>query len=640
MPPARSGASAWISVAFGAVALAGALAYSWWKQEEALKQKPQDIIIQTPAPIQYGAQPKPKPPPVDVDPVKPDPGVKTDGAFERARARVMRILDEGDFKGALVALEAEQLEFPGHKEEWKALRSEIETLLAAAFEERLASPAGKAALEELFRLIEDLDCESADRLGKFWADLALSEAEAAAKEGSFERASMLSSKALEYLQGPEKEAVRERAAGWLRLAAYSGLAPAARLSALGAADLAALEAAVTRCLYATPGEPLAQAMREFEACKVAPADLVAAVILRAAPWDSPAGDPVFEHTLPSGEKRQYAVSLPENYLPARVRPLAIWLTPGGSAESCAMTARSWRANLGGDLIVAVPLVNSKSGWGPNRLGEEQVPAMLKDLRKRFVYDEDFVWISGVSAGAHGVWFQACRYGDRYSAYVALAGAPYSPLYGIHWLDFGDNLNLAPARCLQGAKDTTFTPETARKFAARAKERGWFAEYLEFPDAGHEGAPVEESLKTYQWAVAQRRDPYPKKFHWSSDHLHTARCSWVEIAAFLEDAETVRLNYQDEFGQSTEKRDILKDAARVDVEVEGQEIRFTTVRAARLRVYWSDRVVDLAKPVTIRVNGKEAWKGVPQTSVRFMVEEARRTGRRDVVFGGMVEVEVK
>lgn len=643
MPPARSGASAWISVAFGAVALAGALAYSWWKQEEALKQKPQDIIIQTPAPIQYGAQPKPKPPPpVNVEPVKPDPGVKTDGAFERARARVTRILDDGQFADALTALEAEELEFPAKRAQWEALRQEISVLAEAAIDEAssIEDPEKRsAALASLAgRLPPDMERRLAGKPANGAEGLARARECAAA--GRFEMAAEYAAEAAGALPAVQADEARDLAAGWLRLAPYADLIPPARLTAIGAAELAVLEKAVAACLSAKPGKDLDDAMRQFEACKVAPADLVAAVLLRAAPWDSAAGDPVIEHALPSGEKRTYAVSLPEKYLPTRARPLAVWLTPGGSVEACAMGARSWRANLGDDLLVAVPLLDVKAGWGPNRLGEEQVPAMLRDLRRRYLFDPDRVWITGVSAGAHGAWFQMCRYGDRYSACVALAGAPYSPLYGIHWLDFGDNLNLASAKCLQGARDSTFTADVARKFAARAKERGWRAEYLEFADAGHEGAPYEESMKAYQWALEQRRDPYPKRFHWSTDHLHSARCSWVEIAAFPEDAETVRLNYQDEFGQSTEKRDILKDAARVDVEVEGQEIRFTTVRAARLRVYWSDRVVDVTKPVTIRVNGKEGWKGVPQTSVRFMVEEARRTGRRDVVFGGMVEVEVK
>jgi len=414
-----------------------------------------------------------------------------------------------------------------------------------------------------------------------------------------------------------------------------------RLAAIDIGALARVERLVETALG---GDAAAadDAVRQLEGLPEATPDLVAACILRGGtPLDAPTGETVCEHTLAGGEKRRYAVSVPETGLPTRPRALLLLLqASAGAPEGARGVARAWRAALGGDLIVAAPVPDHAAGWGPNALGESQIPAMLRDLRSRWLFDPDRVVVAGASAGAHGAWFQAMRHGDLFSSLVAISGTPVRDLYGIHWLDWAGNLSLFPSVALQGTKDPTFTLTSARAWAAHAKQMALPFELREFMQMGHEGAAPADQKAAFLWAIEQVREAFPRKLAWTADHADSARCAWIEMAAFPEDAASITVNFVDDYGKTVEKRRILKECARVTAAVEGQEVRVETAHVARLRVYWSRRLLDVARPATIAVNGREAWKGVPAVSVRFMLEEARRTGRRDRVFEGMVELPVK
>lgn len=55
-----------------------------------------------------------------------------------------------------------------------------------------------------------------------------------------------------------------------------------------------------------------------------------------------------------------------------------------------------------------------------------------------------------------------------------------------------------------------------------------------------------------------------------------------------------------------------DAASNTIEIE-------TINVLELRVFLSDALVDMDRPVTINVNGEEAWRKVPQRSLRHLLE---------------------
>ncbi|KAF0245112.1 MAG: hypothetical protein FD180_1889 [Planctomycetota bacterium] len=656
VPPARprSGPSAaWLSVGVGALVLAAALGYAWHveQENEAARAKAKDIIIHDRPPIHYGTG-------EDANSVPARPPVVArapDDQFKEARKAAEVLADQGEFAAALDGLNTLEARFPKRSSEIDPVRSEIEALVDAACEEaelraRKDPVKGVDALDELAGRVP---AATAAKLGALRDQLRstaardmaakrLTDADVFEREGKLEDAVMALLEAARGLAGDARDKALVRAARLVQRARYDGVVRPDRLASLGLAKLDAVERGVEAAIAAQDAKSFEEAMVKLAAIPEADAELVAAVILRGGtPVDAPTGERVYEHEVAGAGKRHYAVSIPDAGLPTRSRPLLLLLQPGASPPEIARgVARGWRQALGDEPIVAVGIPDDAAGWGPNRRGEDHVPAILADLRKRHLFDPDRVVLAGISAGAHGVWFQAMRYGDRYSALVGIAGTPYSPMYGNHWLDWIGNLRLAPGRALVGAKDDVFPIAYPRRFADIAKDKGCRVEVTEFAERTHEGASMEDQRQTLAWALQQKRATHPKKISWSTDNLANGRCAWIEIAAIAKEAGELTVNFVDDFGATVERRRISKDCAHVDAEDLGTRITVQTERVARLKIYWEGVPKDVQPAMTVVVNGQEAWKGLPEDrGARFMIEEVRRTGRRDRVVWGVLELEV-
>ncbi len=465
------------------------------------------------------------------------------------------------------------------------------------------------------------------------------EAERLAGEGKLLEAAEALDGAAAGLPANEAAGVKARAELWRRLARYSGAMDPAELLQVQPSTLDAVEPLVEE--YLTAGDPdrrnaISQKLLEMED---ATPELVAAVVLRGGDFrDVSPGDTVETFELPGGEKREMCISVPKGYRPDRLWPVFMNLhgtnATIGYCRQYAPWLRQWARDR---FIVAQPASARNSGWGPMMIGEQQAPAALQYLRRKFPIDPDRIWLAGQSMGAHGTWHQAMRHGDLYAAYLPKAGSPYGA-YGKNWKDYLDNLRLAPTYFIHGALDPMFPVKTPREFAEIAKSMKLNVDYHEFADNGHEGASEEEILKSFEWATDKVRSAYPKKFAWTADYIEAARFSWVEVTKLDPSVKCDRVQFVDQDKKPEETRAVLTEAARFSVDVKEQVIEVKAKNISKLKIWWSPEVVKLDAEVTVKVNGRSRWKGKPVVSIRQMLDEARRTGRRDVVFFGGVEVE--
>lgn len=89
------------------------------------------------------------------------------------------------------------------------------------------------------------------------------------------------------------------------------------------------------------------------------------------------------------------------------------------------------AHRGGYMLVAADGINgSWSHTGAptqNRNEVTYVRDLLDDLARRFPIRQDELWVSGFSQGGSMVWETACYLGQRFKAFVPIAGAFWQPL---------------------------------------------------------------------------------------------------------------------------------------------------------------------------------------------------------------------
>jgi hypothetical protein len=167
--------------------------------------------------------------------------------------------------------------------------------------------------------------------------------------------------------------------------------------------------------------------------------------------------------------------------------------------------------------------------------------------------------------------------------------------------------------------------------------GYEVEYRQYEGKGH-GAYPEESDKALDFVLAVKRDNYPKKIVKLVHHLAHGRAYWVRVdkihGAEWDPQKRIDVNADGPLSNSellerAEKK-IQQQLALVEAELlPDNVINMKTRKVGQLTVFLHDKLVDMDKPILIRVNGRIRQRKSVARDVGFMLEEVRReydTGR--------------
>lgn len=195
-------------------------------------------------------------------------------------------------------------------------------------------------------------------------------------------------------------------------------------------------------------------------------------------------------------------------------------------------------------------------------------------------DPDKVYLLGYSAGGDGVYQLGPRMADRWAAAAMMAGHPND--------SDPRSLRNLPFALFMGGQDSAYRRNEvvveygARLEALRQADPEGYRHWLKvYPESGHwMNGQDREALP---WMQAFRREPWPRKVVWVQDDVTATRFYWLG-------------NPEPRKGQV------------VAAEVQGQEIRVEAQDLSRLVLRLDDRLLDLDRPVTVRVDGKVHFQG--------------------------------
>ncbi len=280
--------------------------------------------------------------------------------------------------------------------------------------------------------------------------------------------------------------------------------------------------------------------------------------------------------------------------PADGRSLWISMHGGGGAPP-RVNDRQWKNQIGlyepAEGIYVAPRAPTDT-W--NLWHEGHVDPLFERLIEDHVALEDVnpdkVYLMGYSAGGDGVWQLAPRMADRFAAAAMMAGHPNEARL--------DGLRNLPFAIFMGAKDAAYD---RNKIAA---ERAAELDKLEQADPGgyihmsriYEGLGhwmERKDAEALPWLEKFRRDPWPEKIVWLQDDVTRDRFYWLKIP----------------------DKAAAKAGQRIMATLEGQEIRLEGEVPGGTEVRLSDALLDLDRPLSISVNGKEAWQGKASRSAR-------------------------
>lgn len=282
------------------------------------------------------------------------------------------------------------------------------------------------------------------------------------------------------------------------------------------------------------------------------------------------------------------------------------------------------------------------------------------MRQAFVageVDPARLYFIGISEGGYG----SQRLASFYADYLAGAG----PTAG------GEQLFNAPpencahvAFCLQtGSEDTMYgrsrlTPRAAAEWAALAKAHpGLYVHKIDLqPGRGH-GC---DYTVTTPWLGQYVRTPAPKYFYWERFGMGDAL---GEPRRYREGFYNLRVVEPSDDGSDPLVRTCYEmtvgDDNTIDLRVRvvrvepcepvsedgwtmeiGVRKSYAEASKGRVRIYLDSRLVDLSKPVAVRVNGRERFRGGVEPELRHLVESCALFFDPLRLFPAAVEVDIR
>jgi hypothetical protein len=257
-------------------------------------------------------------------------------------------------------------------------------------------------------------------------------------------------------------------------------------------------------------------------------------------------------------------------------------------------------------------------------------------RRLYNIDSDRIYITGVSMGGHGTWDSILTRTDYFAGGIPEAGVALVEGFQLAKYLFLPNLFQARMWVMQGTPDKD-QPKINSEATDRLRKMHYEVEYRQYDGKGH-GSYPEDSSQALDFVLAAKRDNYARKIVKVAHHLAHGRAYWVRVdkvhGAGWDPEKRIDVRTEvplsnDELLDRVEKQ-IQQQLIGVEAEVLPDNlISIKTRKVDQLTVFLHDRLVDMDKPVTVRVNGRTRGRKIFPRDVGVLLEEVRReydTGR--------------
>ena len=358
-------------------------------------------------------------------------------------------------------------------------------------------------------------------------------------------------------------------------------------------------------------------------------------------------------------------SLPMTYLakgekPADGYPLTIFLH--GSADDPYQewaAVKSWCGYFKDEPMVYI-IPRSPRGGTQTRWFQPTRQQIWESIFRQAAVNPDLdanrIYIAGISEGGYG----SQRLASYYADYLAGAG----PIAGGEKLMNCPTANLANVAYIQqtGEKDRAWRRDWLTRLAGHQLDSlakahpGYYIHKVDLqPGRGH---GCDYTLTT-PWLSQFSRNALPRYFYWENYPMGDAngekaryRNSFynLEILEPSDDRTNPMVRSAYEMTVDSASNTIDLNASVVSLEETGYDDYFDMkfdlekqVRPAtsgRVRIYLNDRLVDLNRPVTVKLNGKEIYRGRPKLTLGNLVRSCALFGDPQRLFPASVEIPIK
>lgn len=289
-----------------------------------------------------------------------------------------------------------------------------------------------------------------------------------------------------------------------------------------------------------------------------------------------------------GDEIRYLIHGPKTYRRDTPLPLVI-IVPDAQQQVAEMLRDEWLEEATGIeeefLLVATHMPEDVERW--TMMGEsgkaggvDRVLQVFKHVREDWNVDTERVFLAGMEDGVAAAVRVAALYPDRFAGVLGISGDPSEG-------ESIDNFSNLPLHLVAGA-------DSATALVRLAEERQW--DHVQF-------SPSASSQDMHDWLRAQTREPHPAEVHYRPLEDFAREAYWLRVVGADPEAETLV--------------HAVADRGTNTITIEGSG-------ATGVVIFYSDRVVDLDRPVTVVIGGVKHEHQV-QRNLEFLLERARVSG---------------
>jgi predicted esterase len=290
-----------------------------------------------------------------------------------------------------------------------------------------------------------------------------------------------------------------------------------------------------------------------------------------------------------GTRFPYVVLIPETYDPQESYPVEFMLHGGVSRPAWEAGGGWWRRGYDSlqnpDLIMVVPAAwNDAFWWFENQA--ENLPALLREVKRQYNVDDNRVTLTGVSDGGTGAYFFAFKQHTHWAAFMPFIAHPavlQNPASGGGYQLYFENLTAKPLYIVNGEEDPLYPASSVLPFIENLRKAEINHVFKEIAGGGHNTAWLpDENAQIEQFKLDNPRDPFPESVKWVTDTTERFnRNHWVQIDQLLEDGQP----------------------GMVTAERQGNVINVTAVYVTALTLLLNPEEVNFSQPIAIYINGE-------------------------------------
>ena len=383
-------------------------------------------------------------------------------------------------------------------------------------------------------------------------------------------------------------------------------------------------------------------VKELEATKIDPSILSRLCRIRLY-WPQIDGGVYYINEKVGPHQVMYFVGVPKGYDRGISWPLVIKLpaehmfvtNPRPGPEEVTKIYTDWirdELQKHPDAVVLMPVLNLDELWGPSYAGVNSVIQPMYHIVGRLNIDPARIYLLGHAMSAHATWNLALHYPTYFAAINPMAGGTGGAWQKVRIV------GLRNIFCVvwHDADDTQIKVEASREMVKILRNLKYDVDYEETKGVGH--APTDEiAERLYQKMRSRTRELYPKEVaHGSNrpDALYN-RNDWIQVYQMLNPGEEKKFRIQYSSGTMTQTANSYKISAAITAP---NKIEVKSENVESMRFYLSDQMVDLARSITVLVNGRVRFEGKAQPSLEEMLKDQQYLGRGWRYFTALVDVD--